>query len=58
MSQIQTNNKQSENITPEHNIASQTSHVLFGSMMKESLIPLNLEVESDYEVGKGGQVPG
>ena len=31
---------------------SQTSHVLFGSMMKESLIPVNLEVESNYEVGK------
>ncbi|KPA10870.1 hypothetical protein MHK_008917 [Candidatus Magnetomorum sp. HK-1] len=38
---------------PEKNTASQTSHVLFGCMMKESLIPLNLEVESSYEVGKG-----
>ena len=37
---------------PEPNSISQTSHVLFGSMMKESLIPVNLEVESNYEVGK------
>jgi hypothetical protein len=29
-----------------------TSHDLFGSMMKETLIPVNLEVESNYEVGK------
>ena len=29
------------------------SHTLFGSLMKETLIPLNLEVESSYEVGKG-----
>jgi len=38
---------------PENNTVSQTSHALFGSMMKESLIPLNLEVETSYEVGKG-----
>jgi len=35
------------------NTISHTSHVLFGNMMKESLIRLNLEVESGYEVGKG-----
>jgi hypothetical protein len=29
-----------------------TSHDLFGSMMKETLIPVNLEVESNYEIGK------
>jgi len=38
---------------PENNTVSQTSHELFGSMMKESLIPLNLEVETSYEIGKG-----
>jgi len=29
------------------------SHTLFGSIMKETLIPQNLEVESSYEIGKG-----
>ncbi len=53
MSQSQTIDERSENILPENNIASQTSHVLFGCMMKESLTPLKLEVESGYEVGKG-----
>ncbi|KPA18476.1 hypothetical protein MHK_001298 [Candidatus Magnetomorum sp. HK-1] len=37
----------------EKNTESPNSHTLFGSMMKEALIPLNLEVESNYEVGKG-----
>ena len=36
-----------------NNTGSPSSHVLFGCMMKESLIPLELEVESAYEVGKG-----
>jgi hypothetical protein len=53
MPQIQTNNEHSEDSSPINISASQTSHVLFGSLMKESLIPLNLEVETDYEVGKG-----
>ena len=32
---------------------SSTSHILFGSMFKTVLIPLDLDVESSYEVGKG-----
>jgi len=31
---------------------SSTSHILFGSMFKTALIPLNLDVESSYEIGK------
>jgi len=53
MSQSQADDERPEDNFLENNTVSQTSHVLFGSMMKESLIPLNLEVESDYEVGKG-----
>jgi len=45
------NNKHSENQT-----ASRNSHTLFGNIMKESLIPVNLEVESSYVVGKGPPV--
>ncbi|KPA16481.1 hypothetical protein MHK_003305 [Candidatus Magnetomorum sp. HK-1] len=51
MTQNQTNVEPDKH--PENNTVSQTSHVLFGCMMKESLIPVNLEVESSYEVGKG-----
>ncbi|ETR70248.1 MAG: hypothetical protein OMM_03379 [Candidatus Magnetoglobus multicellularis str. Araruama] len=53
MSQSQADDERPEDSFLENNTVSQTSHVLFGSMMKESLTPLNLEVESDYEVGKG-----
>jgi hypothetical protein len=53
MSQRQRDDEKSEDNSLENNTVSQTSHVLFGCMMKESLTPLNLEVESDYEVGKG-----
>ena len=37
----------------ENSTVSKMSHVLFGNMMKEALIPTNLEVESNYEIGKG-----
>ena len=53
MSQSKTNDEHSENISSENITTSQTSHILFGCMMKESLTPLKLEVESGYEVGKG-----
>jgi len=53
MSQSQADEERPEDNSIENNTVSQTSHVLFGCMMKESLTPLNLEVESDYEVGKG-----
>ena len=37
----------------ETNTEIPNSHSLFGALMKETLIPLNLEVESNYEIGKG-----
>jgi light-regulated signal transduction histidine kinase (bacteriophytochrome) len=45
--------KDKPNTQSENNRTSQTSHTLFGRLMKESLIPLNLEVETSYEIGKG-----
>ena len=48
-----TNAKHAEKKDVENKTDSPTSHILFGCMMKESLIPLDLEVESSYEVGKG-----
>jgi len=51
MPQNQINNDSDQPI--EEKIDSPSSHVLFGCMMKESLIPLELEVESGFEVGKG-----
>ncbi|KPA16214.1 hypothetical protein MHK_003577 [Candidatus Magnetomorum sp. HK-1] len=53
MSQSQADDERPEDSSLENNTVSQTSHILFGCMMKEPLTPLNLEVESDYEVGKG-----
>ena len=53
MSQSQADDERPEDSFLENNAVSQTSHVLFGSMMKESLTPLNLEIESGYEVAKG-----
>ena len=35
------------------NFDSPKSHILFGFLMKETLIPVDLEVESSFEVGKG-----
>jgi len=53
MSQNQNNPEYNDDPDNEVDAGSHTSHQLFGSMMKESLIPHDLEVESNYEVGKG-----